>query len=82
MPRIHTFLPSLLNFLIIDNLTTIYSFGTRPGGFMNVLVIESDQQRWDALGVNSAGYVKTPNLDALAARGDEQYDALKPIYGI
>ena len=36
---------------------------------MNVLVIESDQQRWDTLGVNSDGKVKTPNLDRLAEGG-------------
>ncbi len=35
---------------------------------MNVLVITSDQQRWDALGVNSP-VLKTPALDALAAEG-------------
>ena len=36
---------------------------------MNVLLIQSDQQRWDALGVNSGGLVQTPNLDGLARRG-------------
>jgi len=36
---------------------------------MNVLFIESDQQRWDALGIHSDGLVQTPNLDRLAARG-------------
>ncbi|MGY8720231.1 MAG: sulfatase-like hydrolase/transferase, partial [Verrucomicrobiia bacterium] len=35
---------------------------------MNVLLITSDQQRWDCLGrLNSA--IKTPNLDRLADRG-------------
>ena len=35
---------------------------------MNVLIITSDQQRWDTIGrLNPA--IKTPNLDRLAARG-------------
>ncbi len=29
----------------------------------------SDQQRWDAIGVNGGDYVPTPNLDRLACRG-------------
>ena len=36
---------------------------------MNVLLIQSDQQRFDATGLNSGGLVQTPNLDRLAARG-------------
>ncbi len=35
----------------------------------NVLFLTSDQQRFDCLGVNSHGYVKTPNIDRLAAEG-------------
>jgi len=35
----------------------------------NILVIVSDQQRWDSLGCNGNGFVQTPNLDAMAARG-------------
>ncbi|MFP4058758.1 MAG: sulfatase [Candidatus Brocadiia bacterium] len=35
----------------------------------NVLVINTDQQRFDALGVNSQGFVRTPHLDGLAAQG-------------
>ncbi len=38
---------------------------TRP----NVLLITTDQQRWDALGASGNPLVKTPNLDALAASG-------------
>ncbi|WP_347309977.1 sulfatase-like hydrolase/transferase [Defluviimonas sp. SAOS-178_SWC] len=34
----------------------------------NIIVISSDQQRWDALG-SVSHYVDTPNLDRLAARG-------------
>ena len=35
----------------------------------NVLFLTTDQQRFDCLGVNSAGYVKTPNIDRLAGEG-------------
>ena len=35
----------------------------------NILVIVSDQQRWDSLGCNGNSFVRTPNLDAMAARG-------------
>ena len=35
----------------------------------NVLIIFSDQQRWDTLGVNGSPMDLTPNLDALARRG-------------
>jgi len=34
----------------------------------NILLITTDQQRWDAVGFNNP-QVKTPNLDALAAKG-------------
>jgi arylsulfatase A-like enzyme len=35
----------------------------------NILFITVDQQRWDALGCNGGRIARTPNLDALAARG-------------
>ena len=35
----------------------------------NVLILYTDQQRWDALGVNGNKEIITPNIDALAARG-------------
>lgn len=35
----------------------------------NVLVILTDDQRWDALGVAGHPYLKTPHLDQLAAEG-------------
>lgn len=38
---------------------------TRP----NILILYTDQQRWDALGANGNGEIKTPNLDRLAAEG-------------
>ena len=38
---------------------------TRP----NILILYTDQQRWDALGVNGNSEIKTPNLDRLASEG-------------
>ena len=35
----------------------------------NILIVFSDQQRWDTLGVNGSPMDLTPNLDALARRG-------------
>lgn len=35
----------------------------------NVLFLTTDQQRFDCIGVNSDGFVQTPNLDALAHDG-------------
>ncbi len=35
----------------------------------NVLLLYTDQQRWDALGAAGNPHVRTPNLDALAAEG-------------
>ena len=35
----------------------------------NILLLYTDQQRWDALGANANTEIYTPNLDRLAARG-------------
>ena len=35
----------------------------------NVLILYTDQQRWDALGANGNREIKTPHLDELAAEG-------------
>jgi arylsulfatase A-like enzyme len=35
----------------------------------NILILLTDQQRWDALGVNDNSEIKTPNLDRMAAEG-------------
>ena len=35
----------------------------------NILIIVSDQQRWDSLGCNGNSFTYTPNLDAMAKRG-------------
>ena len=35
----------------------------------NILILHTDQQRWDALGAAGNSEIKTPHLDGLAARG-------------
>src|SRR5438105_9820123 len=35
----------------------------------NILLIMTDQQRWDCVGSNGNVLIKTPNMDRLAARG-------------
>jgi len=35
----------------------------------NILLLYTDQQRWDALGANGNPHIRTPNLDRLAAEG-------------
>ncbi|MDP6779587.1 MAG: sulfatase-like hydrolase/transferase [Candidatus Latescibacteria bacterium] len=35
----------------------------------NILILYTDQQRWDALGANGDPEIKTPNLDRLASQG-------------
>ena len=35
----------------------------------NILILYTDQQRWDALGANGNAEIKTPNLDRMAAQG-------------
>ena len=35
----------------------------------NILLVHTDQQRWDALGANGNPDIQTPHLDRLAARG-------------
>jgi len=35
----------------------------------NILILYTDQQRWDALGANGNTHIQTPNLDQLAASG-------------
>ncbi len=45
------------------------AFAANDGGRPNVLVILTDDQRWDALGCAGHPWFKTPNLDRLAAEG-------------
>ena len=35
----------------------------------NILILYTDQQRWDALGANGNAEISTPNLDRMAAQG-------------
>lgn len=35
----------------------------------NILLIHTDQQRWDALGANGNAEIRTPNIDAMVAGG-------------
>ena len=35
----------------------------------NILVLHTDQQRYDCLGCNGNPYVRTPHIDQLAAEG-------------
>ena len=44
----------------------------------NILILYTDQQRWDALGANGNDEIITPNLDALAARGVKLQPAFCP----
>ncbi|MFO8006534.1 MAG: sulfatase-like hydrolase/transferase [Candidatus Brocadiia bacterium] len=46
---------------------------------LNILLIQSDQHRFDCLGVNGHRVVGTPNLDALAAEGRNFTHAFCPI---
>lgn len=45
----------------------------------NILLIRSDKHRWDCVGVNGAGVVKTPNMDRLAAEGVNFTHAFCPV---
>lgn len=45
----------------------------------NILVLMTDQQRFDALGCANNPHKKTPNLDALAASGVHFTQAVTPI---
>jgi arylsulfatase A-like enzyme len=45
----------------------------------NILFINSDQHRFDCVGVNGNSYVKTPNLDRLATKGMNFRNAFTPI---
>jgi len=45
----------------------------------NILLIHSDQHRYDCLGVNGHPFIETPNLDRLAAEGMNFTHAFTPI---
>ena len=44
----------------------------------NLLLVHSDQHRWDCLGLRGAGRVRTPRLDALAGGGVDFTHAFTP----
>jgi arylsulfatase A-like enzyme len=51
---------------------------------MNILLIMTDQQRYDTLGCYGATTCRTPNVDAIAARGvrfDRAYTPTSPCTG-
>lgn len=41
--------------------------GAAPAARPNILLLMTDQHRWDALGANGNRFIRTPNLDRLAA---------------
>ena len=45
----------------------------------NILLIHSDQHRYDCLGINGHPFIETPNLDRLAAEGINFTHAFTPI---
>jgi arylsulfatase len=49
-----------------------------PEARPNLLLILTDQQRWDALGAAGNPTIRTPNLDRLAARGTRFGSAFSP----
>jgi arylsulfatase A-like enzyme len=51
--------------VILTALLSLAPAADRP----NVLVIITDDQRWDAIGVGGARHLKTPNMDRLAKEG-------------
>ena len=44
----------------------------------NIILLMSDQQRWDSLGCNGNTFVSTPNIDALAAGGANCANSFTP----
>src|SRR5690606_13344458 len=44
----------------------------------NIILLMSDQQRWDTLGCNGNCFTQTPNLDELAAGGVRCINSFTP----
>ena len=44
----------------------------------NMILLMSDQQRWDSLGCNGNSFVSTPNVDRLAAPGARFVNSFTP----
>ncbi len=61
------------NFLRFSTNGTVYSMTTERSDSVakqpNIIICTADQLRWSALGCYGNEYVRTPNLDRLAARG-------------
>jgi hypothetical protein len=53
--------------LVITALLPMIGFGQKDQP--NVLIIMTDQQRWDAMGYAGNAEIKTPNMDRLAKEG-------------
>ncbi len=62
-------------------MTTTTTTGNAGGGARrpNILLVHSDQHRWDSLGCNGHPQVQTPNLDRLAREGANFSHAFTPI---
>ncbi|MBT3604652.1 MAG: sulfatase-like hydrolase/transferase [Candidatus Latescibacteria bacterium] len=45
----------------------------------NIILILTDQQRWDSLGCNGNKFVSTPNVDRLAAEGANCTNSFTPL---
>lgn len=56
-------------FSVLPGCTSAERFGKSPGRRPNVIFILTDDQRWDQLGCEGHPFLKTPNLDKLAAEG-------------
>lgn len=56
---------AILGFTFVKNKAKKVDEPKKP----NVVIILTDDQRWDALGVSGNPYLKTPNIDKLAAEG-------------
>lgn len=75
LPLYSTIAVGMMSFLITGCTKLNAQKGPRP----NVLIIMTDQQRWDALGVSGANnIIKTPNIDRLAQRGAYFRSAISP----
>ena len=44
----------------------------------NIILLMTDQQRWDSLGCNGNKFVSTPNIDRLAAGGANCTNSFTP----
>ena len=58
-----------IGILTLGGLIFTYGANAKTGQQPNVLIIMTDQQRWDAMGCAGNMEVKTPNMDRLAKEG-------------